>query len=181
MRSKELFSIKSLSQYSASVLLCIGLAFVAMDSKGQDNFNKKVNSLISKSVPVVHEDELNNKLARGENLTLLDTRSEEEFNISRIEDAEFIDYDSFNENMVSHIPKDQEIIVYCSVGYRSEKIGEKLQELGYTNVLNLYGGIFDWKNKNHKVVNKVGEPTDSVHTYNKNWSKWLYKGIKVYD
>ena len=39
------------------------------------------------------------------------------------------------------------IIVYCSIGVRSEDIGEKLKELGYTKILNLYGGIFDWKNK----------------------------------
>ncbi len=147
----------------------------------QNDFNRKVNSLISKSVPVVHEDELTEKLESGHNLILLDTRSEEEFSVSRIEGSEFIDYDNFDKHMVSHIPKDQEIIVYCSVGYRSEKIGEKLQELGYTNVLNLYGGIFDWKNKDHQVVNRKGQPTDSVHTYNKNWSKWLYKGTKVYE
>jgi 3-mercaptopyruvate sulfurtransferase SseA len=70
--------------------------------------------------------------------------------------------------------------VYCSVGYRSERVGEKLQKLGYQNVYNIYGGIFEWKNEGMQVVNRQNQPTDSVHTYNKNWSKWLLKGVKVY-
>ena len=76
--------------------------------------------------------------------------------------------------------KDQEVIVYCSVGYRSERIGEKLQKAGYTNVKNLYGGIFSWKNEGNEVVRDADIPTDSVHTYNKSWGKWLLKGIEVY-
>ena len=97
--------------------------------------------------------------------------------------AKFIDYDRFEIEQVSDIDKEKEIIVYCSVGYRSEKIGEKLQEAGFQNVKNIYGGIFEWKNLNFEVVNQNGEPTDSVHTYNKRWSKWLQegKGIKVYE
>jgi predicted sulfurtransferase len=66
------------------------------------------------------------------------------------------------------------------VGYRSEKVGEKLQELGFQNVKNLYGGIFQWKNEGFEVENSLSMPTDSVHTYNKRWSKWLLKGVRVY-
>jgi len=57
---------------------------------------------------------------------------------------------------------------------------EELLELGYTNVKNLYGGIFQWKNDGFDVVNNQSMVTDSVHTYNKSWSKWLVKGVKVY-
>lgn len=157
------------------------LTLISSSLMAQSSFDKKVNSLINRTVPVVMEHELNHKLQEDKKVVLLDTRTKEEFEVSKISGAEFIDYDSFNPDMVSHIPKDEEIIVYCSVGYRSEKIGEKLKELGYSNVHNLFGGIFDWKNKDHEVVNQKNQPTDSVHTYNKNWSKWLEKGIKVYD
>ena len=81
----------------------------------------------------------------------------------------------------SKIDKDQEVIVYCSVGYRSERLGERLQKMGFENVKNLYGGIFDWKNQGNNIVNENNLETDSVHTYNKAWSQWLYKGIKVYE
>lgn len=164
-----------------SVSLIILSLMNSNKSFSQSDFEKKVNSLVKGTVPQIKSNELENKLSENQKPILLDTRSEEEFAVSKIKGAEFIDYDNFNKNMVNHIPTDQEIIVYCSVGYRSEKIGEKLRELGYTKVLNLYGGIFDWKNTEHVIVNPQGQETDSVHTYNKSWSKWLYKGVKVYE
>ena len=47
---------------------------------------------------------------------------------------------------VEDIARESTIVVYCSVGYRSEKIAEELDKLGFTNVSNLYGGIFEWIN-----------------------------------
>ena len=91
-----------------------------------------------------------------------------------------VGYDHFQEYKLKDIPKDQPIVVYCSVGYRSERIGEKLQEMGFTQVYNLYGGIFDWKNRGMEVENMEGEPTEKVHTYNKKWGQWLLRGEKVY-
>lgn len=163
-------------------LLLISLFLMASsNSNAQTDFDKKINSLLSGSVPQIHCEELKAKIENHENIILLDTRTKEEYEVSKIKDARFIDYDDFDAAMVKDISKDEEIIVYCSVGYRSEKIGEKLQKMGYTNVLNLYGGIFDWKNKNNEVLNGTKQATDSVHTYNKNWSKWLFNGVKVYE
>ena len=67
------------------------------------------------------------------------------------------------------------------MGYRSEKISEQLLDAGYTDVANLYGGIFEWKNQNQKVVNMDGQTTESVHAYNRTWGIWLKNGEKVYD
>lgn len=147
---------------------------------GQKTFDEKIESLLNKTVPLVSEQELSNLLVTNKKTIVLDTRSKEEFEVSHIEGAKFIDYSDFDPSMLQGIDKNDTVVVYCSVGYRSEKIGEKLQKLGYNNVLNLYGGIFDWKNKGKQVTNKTGV-TDSVHTYNKSWSQWLYKGIKVYE
>jgi len=52
--------------------------------------------------------------------------------------------------------------------------------MGFTNVRNLYGGIFEWVNEGGEIRNSKNQPTDSVHTYSKSWSIWLEKGIKVY-
>ncbi len=146
----------------------------------QKDFDRKINSLLSNTVPLIHQDELREKLEK-ENIALLDTRSDKEFQVSHLQGARFVDYDNFSTTIVEDLDKDKPVILYCSVGYRSEKIGERLQEMGFTEVYNLYGGIFDWKNKDNPVVNTHQNPTDSVHTYNKNWSKWLTKGVKVYD
>jgi len=65
------------------------------------------------------------------------------------------------------------MVVYCSIGYRSEKIGEKLLRLGYKNVYNLYGSIFEWANEKYQLVGSNGKTTNRVHSYNKSWSKWV--------
>lgn len=147
----------------------------------QDNFDAKLDAILDGSVPFIHTGELSKKMEEGEKLLLLDTRSLKEYRVSHIPNAIFVDYDHFSEDMVEDYDKEIPVVVYCSVGYRSEKIGEKLLELGFKHVLNLYGGIFDWKNNGHVVVDAKGAETDSVHTYNENWSRWLKKGIKVYE
>ncbi len=153
------------------------LLFSTLTSCGQKTFDEKMESLYSNTVPLIKADSLNSRL---NNVVILDTRAEQEYKVSHIEGARFVDYDNFKPKDVKDIRKDQEIIVYCSVGYRSERVGEKLQKAGYTNVKNLYGGIFGWKNEGFEVVGQNNEPTDSVHVYNRLWGKWLFKGIKVY-
>lgn len=148
-----------------------------LTSCGQKTYDEKLESLYKKTVPLIKVDSLK---SRQSEVVILDTRAMEEFAISHIEGARFVDYDAFEVTQVNDIPKNQEVIVYCSVGYRSERVGEKLQKAGFTNVKNLYGGIFSWKNEGYELVGPQNLPTDSVHTYNKSWGKWLLKGIKVY-
>ena len=114
---------------------------------------------------------------------LLDTRELKEYEVSHLKDALYVGYDEFNlKNTTKQLNnKDQMIVVYCSLGVRSEDIAEQLKKEGYTNVYNLFGGIFEWKNNNHKVYDNKEEPTENVHAFSKKWSKWLLKGNKIYD
>lgn len=111
----------------------------------------------------------------------LDAREKTEFNVSHLRNAIWVGYNDFDMSRVKNIVKSQKIIVYCSVGYRSEKITEKLSRAGYTNVYNMVGGIFEWKNQNNTVVDNAGAETEKVHGYNKTWGIWLNKGEKVYN
>jgi rhodanese-related sulfurtransferase len=147
----------------------------------QTAFDDKLNSLYRHTVKTITADELKAWKKNGEKFILLDTRSLEEFQVSHIQGSQLLDYNLYGEKDLRKLPRNGSIVVYCSVGYRSERVGEKLQRLGYTQVWNLYGGIFQWKNEGCEVVNPTGMVTDSVHTYNKNWSKWLMRGIKVYE
>lgn len=148
---------------------------------GQESFDKKISMLYKNTVPVISVEKMKEKLNGEDQPVILDTRSPEEYSVSHIQGARFVDYDNFTPEKVEDIPLDSEVIVYCSVGVRSERIGEKLQKMGFKNVKNLYGGVFNWKNNNQEVVNDNGTPTDSVHAYNRIWGVWLNKGIKVYD
>jgi len=153
---------------------------VSLSALAQTEYDKKLKSLYKNSVTTISPSEAKKKIDKNEKVVFLDTRAPEEFAVSHLAGATFLNYNSYSSEDLKKIPVDSKIIVYCSVGYRSERIGEKLLELGYKNVFNLYGGIFEWKNEGFSVVNRLNQPTDSVHTYNKNWSRWLQKGIKVY-
>jgi rhodanese-related sulfurtransferase len=144
----------------------------------EKEYDIMLKGLLKESVPYIAPEELN---SLDSPYVLLDTRSPREYEVSHIRNAEFISYDEFSFEAVSGLPRDTLIVVYCSVGYRSEKIGEKLKEEGFTNVLNLYGGIFEWKNEGFEVVNLKQQVTDSIHTYNKSWSRWMLNGTKIYD
>lgn len=114
---------------------------------------------------------------------ILDARERSEYEVSHLKDAMYIGYGDFQIDTIKQkIPnKDTSIVVYCSLGIRSETIANRLKKEGYKNVQNLYGGIFDWKNKQFPIYNIKGKETDSIHAFSKNWGKWLQNGIKVYD
>lgn len=115
-----------------------------------------------------------------ENTIWLDAREKDEYKVSHISGAYYVGYDYFKMNNIKEIPKDANIVVYCSVGYRSEKIAEKLIDAGYKNVSNLYGGIFDWSNESKPLVDKSGKNTEKVHGYDKTWGVWIDQDKVVY-
>jgi len=122
------------------------------------------------------------QLATSENAILLDSRSREEFQVSHLENAIWVGYEEFDPARVAaRVPgKETPLVVYCSVGVRSEDIGEKLMAAGYTHVRNLYGGIFQWKKLGHPVYDSLGKETGRVHAYNKIWGRLLTNAEPVY-
>ena len=159
-------------------LFIIGFALLSGISFAQKQLSKLLDKENTGSIPYIYVEEL----AKSK-VILLDTREQKEYDTSHLDNALFVGYDFFNlDTIIKQIPnKDSQIVVYCSLGIRSEDIGEKLNKAGYQNVKNLYGGIFEWKNNNFPVYNSAKKETDSIHTYSKVWSKWLKKGIKVYE
>ena len=113
-------------------------------------------------------------------ILFLDTREKEEFDISHIKGATYVGYDNFTMSSIKLVPKNAEIIVYCSIGSRSQDIGEKLKKAGYTNVKNLYGGFFQWNNSGLQKVDSNGNPTVRIHGFSEDWGKWITKGKIVY-
>lgn len=163
-------------QVTASIL-SIFLTFVSCAQPPADrahvenpDFDKKVTRTISFTVPTMSVQDLKKQQAE---VVILDARELEEFETSHIPNAEYVGYNKLEKKKLKEIPKDATIVLYCSIGYRSEKVGEKLQKMGYTNVYNLFGSIFEWVNQGYEVVDKDENPTDLVHTYNKNWSQWV--------
>lgn len=137
---------------------------------GNPEFDKEIGRLLKFTVPLISVENLRQQ---KEKYILLDAREPAEYAISHIPGAKNVGYEHFTVANLKGIPKDKAIVLYCSVGYRSEKIGEKLQAMGYTKVFNLYGSIFEWANQDFPLVNAKGQPTKALHTYNQDWGKWV--------
>ena len=151
------------------------ISTVSFSQKKLDNLLNKFNK---NNVPYISVDSLVTT-----NAILLDARETKEYKVSHLKNAICVGYDYFDvTKTLEKLPKDKnaKIVVYCSLGIRSEIVAHKLIKEGYTNVFNLYGGIFEWKNNNYNVIDTLGNTTEKVHTFNKDWSKWLFKGEKVY-
>ncbi|OZV69301.1 rhodanese-like domain-containing protein [Winogradskyella aurantia] len=161
-------------------LLAMLLLFLNVNVYGQETISEILKQYNDQSVPYISTEELS-KL--DSEVILLDAREFKEFNVSHLKNAIHVGYDDFNldKTTAQLAKKTSQIVVYCSVGVRSEDIAEKLKNAGFNNVYNLYGGIFEWKNNGLPVYNSKNYETDRVHAYSKKWGKWLLKGTKVYE
>ena len=152
------------------------LAMVSFAQVKSGAYRLMLKSLLHHTVP---EMQVQEAVSDSAQLVFLDAREPVEFTVSHIAGAIPVGYDHFTAAALPALPKNARILVYCSVGYRSEKVTEQLYAAGYTNVSNLYGGIFEWINQGHPVVDGQG-PTQRVHAYSPAWGVWLRKGKKVY-
>lgn len=162
-----------------SMRVCLILfLFIGFSSFGQSTEYKKMLNEYYDGFPTISVEDAKQKI--GKDVIFLDTREAKEFSIGHIQGAQCVGYDDFSMSTVNGIPKDAEIIVYCSIGARSQNIGKKLKKAGYTNVKNLYGGLFHWSNLDYPMVNKWGKSTTNIHGYSPEWGKWIKKGNVVY-
>ncbi len=160
------------------VLGFLVLRFTAVSAQSRvldPEFDKLLEGMLSHKVPELAVDDLRN--TKG--LLFLDAREAREFQVSHIPDALWVGYDDFTLARLQGVDKGQPIVVYCSVGYRSERVAEKLLNAGFRQVSNLYGGIFEWANQGCALTDEQG-PTRAVHAYNQDWGKWLKTGEKIY-
>ncbi|UOG76880.1 rhodanese-like domain-containing protein [Hymenobacter tibetensis] len=167
--------------------MLLGLLTVGACSKDKDakadrltTYDRLLRTLYRNTVPAIRPVQLAELLQeKPESVVVLDTRTPVEYQVSHLRNARFVDYDSFKKNTFDNLSRRQTVVVYCSVGYRSERVGEQLKALGFQDVRNLYGGIFQWVNEGRTVYNQQG-PTTNVHPYSPLWSPWLKSGRQVY-
>ncbi len=163
------------------ICLVSGLLALTMATYGQvqsSAYRLMLKKLLAHTVPEIQVQQL---VADTSGVVLLDAREPKEFAVSHLANALHVGYDDFKLSTIpDSVAKNRPIVVYCSVGYRSEKVTEQLRAAGYTQVSNLYGGIFEWVNQGNPVVDDQGA-TKRVHAYSRSWGVWLKKGKKVYE
>jgi rhodanese-related sulfurtransferase len=157
-------------------LSLLGITLFAIPGYSQSlPYRTLLSTLYDKDFPVVKSDQVTD-ISKYQ---ILDAREKDEFEVSHLPGAKWIGYDTFDLKNVAMLEKNQPVLIYCTVGARSQEIGKKLQEAGFTKVFNLYGGIIQWSNEGRNLE-AAGKPTQKVHTYTRAWGFWLTKGEKVY-
>ncbi len=109
---------------------------------------------------------------------LLDVRTKAEYKVSHLQGARSVEPGSDPRNLPLPASKDEPIVTYCSVGYRSAQFARKLAAAGFSNVRNLEGSIFQWANEGRPVM-RDGLIFAKVHPYNKVWGTLLRKELRA--
>lgn len=161
-------------------LLFFVLLLPVFTSCKEKTYHSQLKLLYKNSVPVITADSLAERLAT-DSLLVLDTRSLAEWEISHISQARYIAYEGFEVKSLQELSRKKPVVLYCTIGYRSEKIGAQLKEAGFEQVYNLFGGIIEWKNKGYTVVDGSSKPTEKVHTYDRYWGIYLTNGKQVHE
>jgi adenylyltransferase/sulfurtransferase len=100
---------------------------------------------VKNGIPQLSVKDLKRRIDAGENLFILDVREPFEYQIANI-GGKLIPQNEVPQR-IGEIDRNQEIIVQCKSGGRSQRIAEFLKQSGYPNVTNLAGGILAWSDE----------------------------------
>ena len=130
------------------------------------------------TVSLITTEELHNLLAGQEPVKpiLLDIREPEEYAVSHLPGAYLATSEEEALGIIAKAGKDRQIVLYCSVGYRSTVMAKKLQAKGFTKAYNLEGSIFKWANEGREIY-RGDQRVNVVHPYNSRWRQLLEKRL----
>ncbi|MBC8143972.1 MAG: rhodanese-like domain-containing protein [bacterium] len=172
---------KKILAFSVSAASVVGIgAFLAL-TRTSRGFRWTLDQLYGRDFPditTLEPAQLEAELAGERPPLLIDTRTPEEFAISHLANAQFANAATFDLDEVDDIDRDRSIVLYCSAGQRSAMVARRMKDLGFTNVRNLYGGMFLWYNEGHPVYRDM-ERIERIHPYNALWGQYLTRPGKA--
>ena len=101
-------------------------------------------------------------LLSNQEFIILDIREENEFDISHIAGAL-----RFEEDVLDTLDKNKPVLVYCTVGLRSNKFAKRLQKQGFKDIYELKNGLIGWSNASLPLINSNQDQTKEVHVYSR--------------
>ncbi len=88
---------------------------------------------------------------RSPDTILLDVREPNEWNMAHIPGAVLVPLGDVEEKVQAAVPRDSKVIVYCASGNRSAVAADTMQQLGYSDVASMAGGIRGWADAGGEV------------------------------
>lgn len=97
-------------------------------------------------------DEVHDALEGGEDVTVVDVREPGEYEAGHIPGAKLVPRGLLEYKAADELPeKEARIVVHCAVGGRGSLAAKSLQEMGYSNVVNMDGGMNAWREKGYEA------------------------------
>jgi len=162
----------------------ISLSLTAACAAGSDGLDAIQTDILSDFKTVAQLSAENYLELDPEKTLILDIREPEEYAVSRLPGAIWVNPKSNAKNALLQIGDvtDKQIIVYCSVGRRSSSFAARTQaeliDMGAVSVSNLEQGIFGWHNDKRALVDANGK-TDAVHPYDAIWKRYVERKEKA--
>jgi rhodanese-related sulfurtransferase len=103
----------------------------------------------------IDSETLHRRLAGGEQVRLLDIRTQAEVAQGVIRGSDHLPMHLIPLRM-SELARDQEVVLYCRSGARSYHACMYLMQQGYTQVVNLRGGIVAWARHGFEIATPQG-------------------------
>jgi thioredoxin len=124
-------------KFAQSLLLIISIIFASCNEQKKTAFEE------------VTPKDFAEKIKATENPQIIDVRTEDEFESQHIENARNINWNggNFADRALVAYDKSKPVFVYCLSGGRSKKAAAKLNELGFSTVYELEGGITKWNSE----------------------------------
>jgi len=84
-------------------------------------------------------------------VVIIDVRTPAEYQNGHLENAQNINVQSRDFSVrMENFDKERPVYIYCRSGSRSIKAGKILEDMGFTEIYDLKGGILSWKGKLEK-------------------------------
>jgi molybdopterin/thiamine biosynthesis adenylyltransferase/rhodanese-related sulfurtransferase len=134
---------------------------------------KTLKDLLADARQVIPEEgpaDLQRRLAADENVVVIDVRDPDEYRDGHLEVATNISrgFLEFRVGTAVTDPK-RPVVLYCQTGLRSLLAAKALQDLGYSNVINLQGGYQKWVQSGLPVVRDVPLTADQIQRYSRHF------------
>lgn len=114
------------------------------------------NGQTSDKIKTIAATEFSKSINAEANPQIIDVRTPDEYATGFIKNATNIDWlgDTF-ETEAKSLDKKKTVYVYCKSGNRSGKAVKKLEELGFSKIVELKGGISEWSSS-YPISAKTG-------------------------
>ncbi|UCZ53554.1 rhodanese-like domain-containing protein [Bacillus shivajii] len=97
----------------------------------------------AKGVGQITTDDLKKKIESKQGAYFVDVREKHEFKSGHIREMKNIPLSELG-SKINTFPKDKEIVLICRSGNRSMLAAKKLKKAGYSNLINVRGGMSSW-------------------------------------